>query len=216
MLGQDLVAHLRPRHEVLGIDIQEADITDRQQAAEAVLSRRPEVVTHTAAFTAVDECEQEPDLSFRVNGGGTRNIALACREARLPLVYISTDYVFDGTKTEPYVEDDAPNPLSVYGESKLQGEQQVREMLSHYWIVRTSWLFGPLGKILFARFWNERGGETRCASSTIRLEHPPIRWTLPRSWRLSWNTRPPAFITPLTRAIAPGSSLLKKSCGRER
>ena len=146
MLGQDLAAHLRPGHEVLGIDIQEADITDRQQAAEAVLSRKPEVVIHTAAFTAVDECERKPDLAFRVNGGGTRNIALACREARLPLVYISTDYVFDGTKTEPYVEDDAPNPLSVYGKSKLQGEQQVRELLSHYWIVRTSWLFGPLGK----------------------------------------------------------------------
>lgn len=146
MLGQDLIAYLRPRHEVLGIDIQEADITDRQQAAEAVLSRRPELVIHTAAFTAVDECEQKPDLAFGVNSDGTRNIALACLDARVPLVYISTDYIFDGTKTEPYVEDDAPNPLSVYGKSKLEGEQQVRKLLSRYWIVRTSWLFGPLGK----------------------------------------------------------------------
>ena len=140
------MAYLRPHQEVLGIDIQEGDITDRQQAAEAVISRKPAVVIHTAAFTAVDECEQKPDLAFRVNGEGTRNIALACRKAGVPLVYISTDYVFDGANTEPYVEDDAPNPLSVYGKSKLQGEQQVRELLSHYWIVRTSWLFGLLGK----------------------------------------------------------------------
>jgi len=146
MLGRDLSAHLQPRHEVVGADLPEVDITDLGLLQRAFRNDSPDAVIHTAAFTAVDDCEHQPDLAFKVNAEGTRNVALACREASLPMLYVSTDYVFDGRKLTPYTEEDLPNPLNVYGRSKLQGETHVLELLAAAWIARTSWLFGPLGK----------------------------------------------------------------------
>jgi dTDP-4-dehydrorhamnose reductase len=146
MLGRDLSAHLRARHEVVGADLPEVDITDFRLVQGAFKSARLDAVIHTAAFTAVDDCEHRPDLAFKVNAEGTRIVAVACCESSLPMLYVSTDYVFDGRKPTPYAEDDLPNPLNVYGESKLQGERHVAELLPAAWIVRTSWLFGPLGK----------------------------------------------------------------------
>ncbi len=146
MLGQDLMRRLAPRHETSGLDLPEADITNFAQVRQFFRTVKAEAVIHAAAFTAVDECERQPDLAFRVNAEGTRNVALACREEQVPMLYISTDYVFDGEKPEPYLEEDAPNPISVYGRSKLQGERNVQETLAHYWIVRTSWLFGLQGR----------------------------------------------------------------------
>jgi dTDP-4-dehydrorhamnose reductase len=146
MLGQDLTAFVRPRHEIVPVDLPEIDITRADALPPCMASTRPDVVIHAAAFTAVDECERQPGVAFQVNGEGTRHVAQACRAAGLPMLYISTDYVFDGEKPAPYVESDAPNPLGVYGRSKLEGEKHVRELLEHYWIVRTSWLFGPCGK----------------------------------------------------------------------
>jgi dTDP-4-dehydrorhamnose reductase len=145
MLGQDLAAHLAARHEVLPLGRSDADITDSRAVARAIASRSPDVVIHAAAFTAVDDCEQKPELALQVNGGGTRNVALACGAIGARMLYISTDYVFDGQKDSPYVETDEPNPINVYGKSKLQGENHVR-VLQDSWIVRVSWLFGPLGK----------------------------------------------------------------------
>jgi len=146
MLGRDLTAHLGARHQVVGADLPEVDITDLHLVQRAFDSAKLDAVIHTAAFTAVDDCEHRPDLAFQVNAQGTRNVAVACREASLPMLYLSTDYVFDGQKPAPYTEDDHPNPLNVYGRSKLQGESHVQELLPAAWIVRTSWLFGPLGK----------------------------------------------------------------------
>ncbi len=146
MLGQDLVARVRVRHTVFPSDIGDTDITVRAQVSGLVQRSKPDVVIHTAAFTAVDECENQRDLAFAVNAEGTRNLALACSEFRIPLLYISTDYVFNGEKPTPYVEEDATGPLNVYGQSKLRGEEYVKELLDQFWIVRTSWLFGPLGK----------------------------------------------------------------------
>jgi dTDP-4-dehydrorhamnose reductase len=146
MLGQDVRAFLCPRHEVVPADLPEIDITRPEVLAPAIADARPDVVVHAAAFTAVDECERQPEVAYHVNGEGTRHVAQACRKAGLPLLYVSTDYVFDGEKPAPYVEGDAPNPLGVYGRSKLEGERRVVELLEHYWIVRTSWLFGPCGK----------------------------------------------------------------------
>jgi dTDP-4-dehydrorhamnose reductase len=137
---------LAVRHEALGLDLAEADITDLAQVQRFFNSTKPGAVIHTAAFTAVDECERRPELAFRINGDGTRNLALSCRDQHLPMVYLSTDYVFDGEKATPYLEEDTPNPISVYGHSKLQGEKYVQEILEHYCIVRTSWLFGLKGK----------------------------------------------------------------------
>jgi dTDP-4-dehydrorhamnose reductase len=146
MLGQDLAPLLAPRHEVLPVDLPEVDITDADAIRQCVEAGKPDAVIHAAAFTAVDECERQPEVALQVNSTGTRNVALACLRAGVPMLYISTDYVFDGEKDGPYLEDDQPNPLNVYGKSKLQGESHVRELLPRFWIVRTSWLFGPLGK----------------------------------------------------------------------
>ncbi len=146
MLGQDLVARLRSRHTVIPFTRADADITDAEGITAAIKRASPDALIHAAAFTGVDRCESERDLAFRVNGEGTRNVALACRELRIALLYLSTDYVFDGEKKEPYTETDAPHPLNVYGESKLEGEAQVERLLERYWVVRTSWLFGPLGR----------------------------------------------------------------------
>ena len=146
MLGRDLAAHLEARHQVVPVDLPEVDITDLALLQRTFDSAKPEVAIHTAAFTAVDDCEHHPDLAFRVNAEGTRNVAVACRLASVPMLYISTDYVFDGQKPTPYEEHDPPNPLNVYGRSKLQGEMHVAESAQAAWIVRTSWLFGPWGK----------------------------------------------------------------------
>jgi dTDP-4-dehydrorhamnose reductase len=160
MLGQDLVAHLATRHEVIPARRRDMDITDSASVLRAVEEVHPESVIHAAAFTAVDDCETRPDHAFRVNADGTRHLALACRHLRVPMLYISTDYVFDGEKPEPYVEDDEPHPLNVYGRSKLQGERNVMEMAGRFWIVRVSWLFGPLGKN-FVRSIVEQGRSGR-------------------------------------------------------
>jgi dTDP-4-dehydrorhamnose reductase len=146
MLGQDLVPLLEARHSVIPLTRADADITVGHQIATAIREARPEAVVHAAAFTAVDLCESQPELAMQVNGEGTRNVALACRELNLPMLYVGTDYIFDGEKPEPYAETDSPHPLGVYGTSKLEGERHVRQLLDRYWIVRTSWLFGPHGK----------------------------------------------------------------------
>jgi dTDP-4-dehydrorhamnose reductase len=146
MLGQDLAPRLAPHHEVLPVDLPEVDITDPDAIGSSVEAGKPDVVIHAAAFTAVDDCERQPQRAFLVNSAGTQNVALACRRFDVPMLYISTDYVFDGEKDGPYLENDEPNPLNIYGRSKLEGECHVRELLSRFWIVRTSWLFGPLGK----------------------------------------------------------------------
>jgi dTDP-4-dehydrorhamnose reductase len=161
MLGQDLTAHLGARHQVVPADLPEVDITNLGLVQRTFHNPQLDVVIHTAAFTAVDDCERRPDLAFQVNAEGTRNVALACRAASLPMLYISTDYVFDGQKPTPYAEDDLPNPLNVYGRSKLQGEEHVKELLQAAWIVRTSWLFGPLGKnFVRAILQRAQGGES--------------------------------------------------------
>ena len=139
-LGTDLVERLTASgHELTAVDIDEVDLGMRDDVLAAVEHARPEAIVHPAAFTAVDACESEPDTAFRVNVLGTRHVAEAARRVGAPVTYVSTDYVFDGTKTDPYVEWDTPNPQSVYGRSKLAGE---RELDPGSTIVRTSWVCG--------------------------------------------------------------------------
>lgn len=145
MLGQALVPRLAARHETLGCDIAEFDITDAAATRAAIAAFAPQAVIHCAAMTQVDRCESEAELAMRVNGEGTRNVAAAAAAAGAALLYLSTDFVFDGAKREPYLEDDAPAPLSVYGASKLAGEEAVRGAGGRWAIVRTSWVFGPGG-----------------------------------------------------------------------
>jgi dTDP-4-dehydrorhamnose reductase len=139
-LGTDLVERLTASgHELTAVDIDEVDLGMRDDVLAAVEHARPEAIVHPAAFTAVDACESEPDTAFRVNVLGTRHVAEAARRVGAPVTYVSTDYVFDGTKEGPYVEWDTPNPQSVYGRSKLAGE---RELDPGSTIVRTSWVCG--------------------------------------------------------------------------
>lgn len=146
MLGTALLPVLLRRHQVWGIDVQDCDICDAGAISAILHTRRPEMVIHLAAYTNVDGCEANPRIAEETNSIGTLNIATACAEVDAAMVYVSTDYVFDGTKTDAYLEDDPPNPVSVYGRSKLLGEQHVRAILKRYFITRTSWLYGPNGK----------------------------------------------------------------------
>ncbi len=146
MLGAECMAFLSREHEVSGIDLDDADITDRAQIMETVAIRSPQLVIHTAAYTDVDGCEQHPDRAYKVNAIGTQNVALACARLDATMVYISTDFVFNGRKKQPYIEFDEPDPKSVYARSKLAGEQYVRSLVNKGFIVRTSWLFGKHGK----------------------------------------------------------------------
>jgi dTDP-4-dehydrorhamnose reductase len=146
MLGTDLCSVLRENHEVHGYDIGDFDIVDAERTAAVVHEILPSVIVHAAAFTNVDACEDEREKALRVNARGTENMARAARETGSFLVYISTDYVFDGSKASPYTEMDAPGPINYYGLTKFYGEEYVRDLAPKYLVVRTSWLFGPNGK----------------------------------------------------------------------
>ena len=142
-LGQEFVALLEgSRHEVIAASKDDLDVSDRDQVFAAIKGLSPDVVIHSAAWTAVDMCESDPQRAFATNSFGTRNIAEASRQSHAHVVYISSDYVFDGAAGRPYVEWDLPNPISVYGRSKLGGEL---EMSPSDTIVRTSWVCGRHG-----------------------------------------------------------------------
>jgi dTDP-4-dehydrorhamnose reductase len=147
MLGRAVMNELTAHgyDDVIGVDVKEMDITDEGRTMSVLKFVEPEVVVNCAAYTDVDGCEKETETAFMVNGAGPGNLAVACREAVVRLVHVSTDFVFDGAKSEPYVETDEPDPRSVYGESKLEGEKNVLSNLDDYVIVRTAWLFGPGG-----------------------------------------------------------------------
>ncbi len=146
-LGHDIVAGA-DRYD--GIDLHpytrsELDITNAESVLDAFSSIRPNVIIHAAAYTAVDDCETNELHAMEVNGAGTKNVVDAANAVRARVIYLSTDYVFDGTKTEPYIETDRPNPTSVYGRSKLAGERAVSELSTQGLIVRTSWVCGSHG-----------------------------------------------------------------------
>ena len=132
--------------EVVALDRGALDVGDRDAVMQAVLTARPDTVVNAAAWTAVDACESDVDRAFRDNALAVRWIAEACRYAGARLVHVSTDYVFDGTKVDPYHEWDRPNPTSVYGASKLAGEQEAQSGLPGATVVRTSWVMGTNGQ----------------------------------------------------------------------
>ncbi|CCQ94413.1 Spore coat polysaccharide biosynthesis protein spsK [[Clostridium] ultunense Esp] len=145
-LGQDLIVFLKMRgYKVFSYTHEKLEITNQMQVKQEIKEIRPDIVFHSAAYTKVDQAEEEMDLAFAVNGWGTRNVAVASEEVGAKLVYISTDYVFDGEKGKPYLEYDRTAPLNVYGASKEMGEQMVRDFHSRFFIVRTSWVYGAYG-----------------------------------------------------------------------
>ncbi len=156
MLGIDLKARLAASYDLYGMDVRSfenagenffrADISDIKTVELPFFKIKPWLVIHAAAYTDVDGCEKDKEKADLINAQGTKNIAELCRQIKARLIYISTDYVFDGKKDKPYLEADKPNPISEYGRSKLKGEEFVRSILEEFLIVRTSWLFGKNGK----------------------------------------------------------------------
>lgn len=146
MLGRAVAAEFAGRKaELVALSRTDLDITDLGRVRHVVNIQRPAIVVNCAAYTNVDGAEAEPRRAYLVNGLGPRNLAVACREVGAVLVHISTDYVFDGNKPGAYCIYDDPRPLSIYGSSKLWGEQALSVITNSYYIVRTSWLFGPEG-----------------------------------------------------------------------
>lgn len=151
-LGQELVQYFLSRsekglspNEVMPFSRAEMDITDPAEVQALVQTNKPDVIIHAGAYTKVDQAESDEDRAYAVNAFGTRNVAVAAEKVGAKLVYISTDYVFEGRGQRPYTEFDQPHPLSVYGKSKLAGEEFVKSFSSRFFIVRTSWVYGVYG-----------------------------------------------------------------------
>ena len=145
-LGSDMCKRLKEEGiEYRGVKHAELDICNKYDVVDYLTAYVPDAVIHCAAYTAVDKAEDEPDLCYAVNADGTRNIAEACKRIGSKMMYISTDYVFDGTGKEFFEVDDSPAPINIYGKSKLKGEVFIRENMERYFIVRTSWMFGQKG-----------------------------------------------------------------------
>lgn len=147
MLGQDLCPILEDVGAfVIETDVDTLDITNAEQVKEVLSDIRPDMVIHCAAYTNVDKAEEDLKTAELINVNGTENIAEACGKLGITLVYISTDYVFDGEGVEPYTAEDMPNPINNYGITKYEGEEAVRSLCEKYYIARTSWLYGHHGK----------------------------------------------------------------------
>jgi len=159
MLGTEVHRRLQAyklEHVATDLDV---DIADRHALSEFSGPSALSWIVNCSAYTAVDRAEDEPEQAFRINAEGVRNLALLAREKGAKLLHISTDYVYDGRKEGPYVETDPPNPLGIYGRSKLQGELYIRENMDSHVILRTAWLYGPNGKnfvLTMLRLFHER------------------------------------------------------------
>lgn len=144
-VGFELQSTLAPLGELMAVDLPDVDFTQLEALETFTREVKPDIIVNAAAYTAVDKAEFEPDIAMRVNGEAPGVLAEIARERGIGLVHFSTDYVFDGTKGEPYKEEDTPSPLSVYGVSKLAGDLAIQESGCAYLILRTSWVYGTRG-----------------------------------------------------------------------
>ena len=146
-LGHDVMNELAKRgHTGIGVDVEEMDITDAKKVNEVIRASEVEAVIHCAAYTAVDAAEDQVELCRKINAEGTENIAKVCKELDIKMMYISTDYVFDGEGTRPWEPDDERHPLNVYGLTKYEGELAVEKYLDKFFTIRIAWVFGVKGK----------------------------------------------------------------------
>jgi len=143
-LGRELM-RLGAGHELMAVCHDQLDITDQDDVLDCCVSFHPDAVINAAAYTAVDKAESDVESAFAVNRDGPANLARACKQHDIPLIHVSTDYVFDGTKPSAYTEDDPVSPLGVYGTSKLAGERAIQQYAAKYLILRTSWVFSAHG-----------------------------------------------------------------------
>lgn len=165
-LGYDVVNELEKRGiEAVGVDIQKMDITNAESVNQVIGDIAPDAVVHCAAYTAVDAAEDNVEVCRKVNADGTQNIANMCKKLDIPMIYISTDYVFDGEGERPWQPDDERHPLNVYGQTKYEGELAVQNTLDKYFIVRIAWVFGVNGKNFIKTMLNL--GQTRDHVSVV-------------------------------------------------
>lgn len=148
-VGWELQRTLAPLGELIAVDFPEIDFQDFQGLRKYTLEIKPNLIVNAAAYTAVDQAETEPDIAMSINGEAPGFLAEIALTLNAGLVHYSTDYVFDGTKGDPYTEEDPPNPLSVYGASKLAGDNAIRAAGCAHLILRTSWVYGTRGKNFF-------------------------------------------------------------------
>ena len=145
-LGSELVRKCKKNNfSFLALDLPEFNITDMSQVEKTLADFKPSIIINASAYTNVDEAETDSKIAFSVNSDGPANLAVSCDKNRIPIIHVSTDYVFDGTKSQPYFESDPVSPLGVYGKSKEEGESKLRSILKQHIIVRTSWLYGKYG-----------------------------------------------------------------------
>jgi len=146
-LGSDIIKRLKQQDYIpLGVDIAEMDLTDPAAITTVTTALQPDAIIHCGAYTQVDLAEDQPDLCHQINSEATRILATYASQADIPILYISTDYIFDGTKPTPYTEADTPNPINTYGITKLAGEQHIQALTTKHFIVRISWVFGINGQ----------------------------------------------------------------------
>lgn len=178
MLGQDLCPMLEDNDfDVIETDIDTLDITNEIQTRSLISKEKPDFVIHCAAYTDVDKAEEEFKKAELINAKGTENVARACEACGASMIYISTDYVFDGEKNEPYFPDDKTNPINNYGLTKLHGEETVQKYCTKHYITRTSWLYGHHGKNFIETMINLADGseikvvddQTGCPTWTVDL-----------------------------------------------
>lgn len=176
-LGQELVKLLMERNfDYISYGSTELDITDRNKVFEIFKKEKPDVILDAAAYTAVDKAESEGKyINWDVNARGTRNLADAAKQIGASLLFVSTDYVFAGTKEDPYVEEDIVNPMNEYGKAKLAGEHAVMASGVKYYIIRTSWVFGEFGSNFV--YTMRRLGEKLDEISVVNDQHGRPTWT---------------------------------------
>jgi dTDP-4-dehydrorhamnose reductase len=142
-VGYELQNTLKPLGEIWAPTRQEFDLANPESLRAKIQAYQPDLIVNPAAYTAVDQAESEPELAYTINAEAPRVLAEEAHKRGIPLIHYSTDYVFDGMKTEPYTEDDVPNPLNVYGKTKLEGERAIQAAHDQYLILRTSWVYSP-------------------------------------------------------------------------
>jgi dTDP-4-dehydrorhamnose reductase len=172
MLGQELHRTLGQAHDILAWDLAEIDITQRAQTIERLREAKPDLILNSAAFVDVERCESEPDTAWRINAVGAQNLALAAQATGSALLYISTDYVFDGNTNSDYDEVSPPSPINQYGRSKLAGERLSLQICPRTYALRTAWLFGPAPNNYVARVLNAANTDGVVRMPIDQIESP--------------------------------------------
>lgn len=180
-LGYDLKNELKKRgYECVGVDIEEMDITDPSACEKVITESAVDGVIHCAAYTAVDAAEDNAAVCMKINADGTENIARVCEKLDIKMMYISTDYVFDGQGTRPWEPDDERNPINVYGDSKYRGELAVTDHIKKFFIVRISWVFGINGKNFIKTIINAARTHDRLTVVNDQIGAPTYTYDLAR------------------------------------